>query len=113
VGSKSKPKYQVEIWAAVRDTDLPELPDEIAAQFNDYIAILKLDPINRLGHPGHDLGRRLAGCQTFDIEVNDYRLIYRIHANNSPKWVEVISFGAHDPAYDRAIDRIEQRRRRR
>ncbi len=58
----------------------------------------------------HALKGKLKGYRALEIEYDDitYRLVYRIYDKPAPKRVEVISIGEHDPAYDRAIERLRK-----
>jgi hypothetical protein len=40
-----------------------------------------------------------------DFEGTSYRLVYRVYNSSSPRYINIISFGEHDLAYERAIAR--------
>jgi len=73
-----------------------------------YQLILKTDPYNCGGFPNHALKGKLKGYRALEIDWNGvaYRLVYRIYEKPSPRQVLVISFAEHDPAYAKAVARV-------
>lgn len=50
----------------------------------------------------------MRGYHALEIAFDDaeYRLVYRIFEKPTPKRVRVISFDIHDPAYEKAKERV-------
>jgi mRNA-degrading endonuclease YafQ of YafQ-DinJ toxin-antitoxin module len=108
VGIKSK--YQVKTRQEVRETDLPNLSQELQEIFQDICdAVFVVDPYNCSGFPNHALKGKLKGYRALEIDWNQvsYRLVYRIYEKPSPRRVLVISFAEHDPAYEKAVARVK------
>lgn len=118
MGTKSK--FHVVIHHKVKKEDLPQLSKEMQEDFEEvFVPILGEDPYTCKGYfPNHDLVRDLRGCKALEIEIEIdgykecYRLIYKITDTPKNKTVEIISFGLHDPAYDKAHERVLARARR-
>lgn len=101
--------YYVWIHPRLKKEDLPNLPDELQKQFERlFLKVLTVDPHKRRGLPGHFLERELLGYQTIDIKYlgEQYRLIYWIDTRPQAMKVYVYAFDRHDPAYDKAKDRV-------
>ena len=102
-------KFHVQNHPLIRKQDLPRLPKNLQEDFDEiFLEILRRDPYDRQGLPGHVLERPpLKGHRTFDLTVNEiaYRLVYKITDTPSIKKVDVVSFDAHDSAYSKAEDR--------
>jgi Txe/YoeB family toxin of Txe-Axe toxin-antitoxin module len=56
----------------------------------------------------HKLKGDLRGYHALEIPFDgaEYRLVYRIFEKPTPKRVRVISFDIHDPAYEKAKERV-------
>lgn len=105
----AKSRYIFQIHPLVISEDLPELPPELVTAFSDeYRSILSVDPYNCEGFPNHDLKGRLKDFRTLevDFEAISYRLVYRVYETPAPKRVYVVSFAEHNPAYDKAKERM-------
>lgn len=105
----AKSKYIFQIHPLVISEDLPELPPELITAFSDeYRSILSADPYNCEGFPNHDLKGRLKDFRTLEIDFEgiSYRLVYRVYESPVPKRVYVVSFAEHNPAYDKAKERM-------
>lgn len=102
--------YRVIRHPKVNSQDLPELPEKLKEALSGYERILGIDPHKCLMViPSHNLERGyLDGCRAIEIEYENiaYRLVYQIFDSKSAKRVEIISIAIHDPAYDRATDRV-------
>ena len=61
-----------------------------------------------VNQPDLVLKGRLKGYHSLEIPYNnqEYRLVYRIYDKPIPKRVKVISFDVHDPAYEKAQQRV-------
>lgn len=106
MGTKSK--YLVKVNNLVREQDLPELPKELRKDFQDFCnSIFAEDPYNCFGLNNHTLTGHLRGYRALEIDYNgiSYRLVYKIYEKPAPKRVLILSFGEHDPAYDKAKQR--------
>lgn len=104
-------KYQVKIHPKVLTDDIPNLPEDLQIDFNEiFKPILQFDPHNCDGLPCHKLTGKLKNWQALEVEwegdPNAYRLVYRIFEKPAPKYVEIVSFALHDPAYDNAKVRL-------
>jgi mRNA interferase RelE/StbE len=109
----SRSKYLLKSHQKFRSEDLPALPDELRALYEEfYKVILSEDPYNCKGFPNHALKGRLDDYRTLEIDWNgvSYRLVYRIYESPTPKRVFIISFEEHDPAYDKAKERTGRAR---
>jgi len=107
VGIKSK--YQVKTRQEVRQADLPILSQGLQEIFWDICdAVFVVDPYNCSGFPNQVLKGKLKGYRALEIDWEGvaYRLVYRVYEKPSPRRVLVISFAEHDPAYEKAIARI-------
>ncbi|MGA9381602.1 MAG: hypothetical protein WBV73_22810 [Phormidium sp.] len=105
----AKSKYIFQIHSLVISEDLPELPLDLRTAFSDeYRSILSADPYNCKGFPNHDLKGRLEDFRTLEIDFEgiSYRLVYRVYETPAPKRVYVVSFAEHNPAYDKAKERM-------
>jgi mRNA interferase RelE/StbE len=103
--------FFVRIHQQVYKQDIPNLPDQLQDDFESiFKKILKVDPYNRRGLKGHDLDpkRELSGCKTFDINYlgYEYRIVYKINDSPNVMKVDILSFDFHDPAYDKASNRL-------
>ncbi|MBD2773845.1 hypothetical protein [Iningainema tapete] len=112
-------KFHIKIHPQVKKQDLPELSQEMQDDFwQVFIPILEIDPYSCCGFSSHDLVRELKGWRALEIErevegyEEVYRLVYQITDTLKNKSVEIISFGLHDPAYDKAYERVGGRGRR-
>lgn len=106
----SKPIYLVRSHPKIKNEDLPQLPKELREDFEDIKILLSVDPYSCKGLiNSHKLERNLEGYRALELEYCDeaYRLVYRVYelpVDN--KKVDIISFAIHDPAYDRAKERV-------
>jgi hypothetical protein len=99
----------------VKNQDLANLPESLRTGFQRAIVpSLSIDPYGCNGIPSHDLERELVGWRALEIEEMGecYRLVYRIVEPLERRCVEIVSFDAHDPAYDKAKDRTISERAR-
>jgi len=111
----TKPRYLLKINPLVIREDLPLFPEELQTDFEAvFQPILQTDPYKCEGFPHHLLKGELAGYYALEIEwegnPNSYRLVYRIYDKPAPRRVLIISFGEHDPAYDKAKTRARRKR---
>ncbi|MFW9263458.1 hypothetical protein [Nostoc sp. CALU 546] len=117
MGTKSN--FHVRIDSRVKKEDLPQLSKEMQTDFEEiFVPLLGEDPYTCKNlFPNHDLEWKLEGWKALEIDLEEngyrecYRLVYKITDTNNIKTVEIISFGLHDPAYDRANERVSARRR--
>ncbi|KOP27288.1 hypothetical protein AMR41_05835 [Hapalosiphon sp. MRB220] len=112
-------KFHVKIHHKVKSEDLPNLSKELQDDFWEvFIPILEIDPYGCSGLNNHDLVRDLKGWKAVEIEdetagyIDTYRLIYQITDTPKIKTVEIASIALHDPAYDRAHERVAERGKR-
>lgn len=107
-----KVRYQVQKHPLVESEDLPNLPVQLPAYFYELIEpALKIKPSTGGNlFDCHALKGKLKGYHALRIEYADvaYRLVYRICDQPAPKRVQIISIGNEDPAYDIAIERLDQ-----
>jgi len=104
-------KYLFQTHPKVETEDLSTLPHRLERDFWEiYQLILKVDPYRCGGFPNHALKGRLKGYRALEIDWNGvaYRLVYRVYEKPSPRRVLIISFAEHDPAYDKAIARLNK-----
>lgn len=102
-------KFLVKIHPLVKKQDLPNLPKDLQEGFNYAIVpTLEIDPYGCNGIPNHDLERELDGWSALEIDEHGeaYRLVYRVDESPQKMSVEIISFDIHDPAYDKAKERV-------
>ncbi|MFB2898185.1 hypothetical protein ACE1CI_35155 [Aerosakkonemataceae cyanobacterium BLCC-F50] len=105
----TKSNYLFQKHPKIDSEDLPALPMELQEDFSEiYKPILMVDPFRCGGFPNHALEGRLKNYRTLEIDWNgiSYRLVYRVYESPAPKRVYVVSFAEHDPAYDKAKERI-------
>ena len=106
MGTKSR--YQVKVNHLVREQDLPQLPETLKKDFEDFCnSIFSEDPYNCFGLDNHILKGDLRGYRALEIDENgvSYRLVYRIYKKPTPKRVFILSFAEHDLAYEKAKER--------
>jgi len=105
----AKSKYQLQIDNLLVKEDLPLLPIELLEDFTNLIKpLLQLDPLNFGGvYSSRNLIGKLQGFRALEIDLDNkvYRLVYRIYEKPAPRRVVLISFGEHDPAYEKAKQR--------
>jgi mRNA interferase RelE/StbE len=102
-------KYLLQVHPLVFSEDLPTLPKELQSDFEKlFKPILQISPNNGGILSCHKLKGRLKGYHALEIKYNNqqYRLVYRIYDKPSPKRVKIISFDVHDPAYEKAQQRV-------
>ena len=102
-------KYLLQVHPLVFSEDLPTLPKELQSDFEKlFKPILQISPNNGGILSCHKLKGRLKGYHALEIKYNNqqYRLVYRIYDKPIPKRVKVISFDVHDPAYEKAQQRV-------
>lgn len=113
----TNPRFCVRTHPKVRQEDLPELPQDLREDYDSiFVPLLGLDPYEcwyqsdgySIKFPSHDLDRGLTNYRAIEIDEYDaaYRLVYRIFDSPETMRVDVFSFAAHKPAYDRAKARI-------
>ena len=104
----AKSKYQLQIDKLVIKEDFPLLPMELLEDFANIIKpLLQLDPLNFCGtYSSHILLGELQGYRALEIDFDTaYRLVYRIYEKPSPRRIVILSFGEHDPAYEKEKQR--------
>jgi mRNA interferase RelE/StbE len=102
-------KYFLQVHPLVVSEDLPNLPIILQSDFvNLFKPILQSCPDTGGILSCHKLKGNLRGYHALEILFDDteYRLVYRIFEKPAPKRVRVISFDIHDPAYDKAKERL-------
>lgn len=104
-------RYQLKIHPLVLSEDIPGLPEDLQVDFHEiFKTILQFDPHCCDGLPCHPLRGKLTNWMALEVEwennPNAYRLVYRIIEKPAPRYVEVVSFAQHDPAYDKAKLRL-------
>jgi mRNA interferase RelE/StbE len=109
VGIKSR--YRVQVNPLFYREDLSLLPKELQEDFEDFSkSIFVEDPYDCFGLPHHKLSGKLKDCIALEIEwdgnPNAYRLVYRVLEKPAPRRVEILSFAEHDPAYEKAKERL-------
>lgn len=105
----TKSRYLLQIHKQVNSDDLPQLPSELREEYETiYKPILQSDPYRCGGFPSAEKKGKLSGYRALEIDWGgiSYRLVYRIYETPAPKRVFILSFGEHDPAYDRAHERL-------
>jgi len=77
-----------------------------------FIAILQTTPAEGGKLKCHPLTGKLRGYYALEIRYggDEYRLIYKIYKKPAPPRVRVISFNIHDPAYEKAQERVQRSR---
>jgi len=101
-------KYQLQINPLVIKVDLLELPEDLQSDFNSLIKpSLQVNPATGEPFDCHKLKGDLQGHHALEIFYGGeaYRLVYRIYEKPAPKRVKILSFGLHDPAYEKAKQR--------
>ncbi len=103
-------RYNVRVSHLLLKEDLPELPKQLRDDFLFYQQQLVRNPQNPPRIPSHRLDGTLKNHRVLEIEWAgiEYRLVYRIHDQPAPRWVEILSFAEHDLAYARANTRLER-----
>ncbi len=89
--------------------NLPNLPTVLQADFEGlFKPILQSSPETGGILSCHKLKGDLRGYHALEIlyDEAEYRLVYRIYEKPTPKRVRVISFDIHDPAYEKAKQRV-------
>lgn len=102
-------KYFLQVHPLVVSEDLPNLPTVLKADFEDlFKPILQSTPDTGGILSCHKLKGDLRGYHALEVAFDDaeYRLVYRIFEKPAPKRVRVISFDIHDPAYEKAKERV-------
>lgn len=104
----TKKRYQIKLHNLITARDLSSLPSQLQKDFSQYQQVLSLSPNETKGIPSHNLKGDLKGYRALEIDYNNvsYRLVYRIYEKPTPRRVLIISFAEHDPAYERAKERI-------
>ncbi len=93
--------------------DLKQLPLELRDLFfSDIKKSLNDNPEKPKKFSNHDLFGKLSGYLALEIpwadDPNAYRLVYKIIDSPAPRYVKIISFAKHDPAYKLATLRVEE-----
>ena len=102
-------KYFLQVHPLVLSEDLPNLPTVLQADFEGlFKPILQSSPETGGILSCHKLKGDLRGYHALEIlhDEAEYRLVYRIYEKPTPKRVRVISFDIHDPAYEKAKQRV-------
>ena len=102
-------KYLLQVHPLVISEDLPNLPTVLKTDFEGlFKPILQSSPDNGGILSCHKLKGDLRSYHALEIlyEDEEYRLVYRIFEKPAPKRVRVISFDIHDPAYEKAKQRV-------
>ncbi len=102
-------KYFLQVHPLVFSEDLPNLPTVLQADFESlFKPILQSSPETGGILSCHKLKGDLRGYHALEIPYDEaeYRLVYRIYEKPAPKRVRVISFDIHDPAYEKAKQRV-------
>jgi Txe/YoeB family toxin of Txe-Axe toxin-antitoxin module len=102
-------KYFLQVHPLVISEDLPNLPMILRIDFEGlFKPILQSSPDTGGILSCHKLKGDLRGYHALEILFDDaeYRLVYRIFEKPTPKRVRVISFDIHDPAYEKAKQRV-------
>ncbi|WP_055073901.1 hypothetical protein [Pseudanabaena sp. 'Roaring Creek'] len=102
-------KYFLQVHPLVISEDLPILPIVLKTDFEGlFKPILQSCPDTGGILSCHKLKGDLRGYHALEIPFDDaeYRLVYRIFEKPAPKRVRVISFDTHDPAYEKAKERV-------
>ena len=99
--------YKLVLHHHIQSEDLVLLLEELQKKFIQYQKVLKIDPYQTKGMSSHNLQGNLKNYRALEIdfEGTSYRLVYRVYNSSSPKYINIISFGEHDLAYERAIAR--------
>jgi len=103
-------KYLLQVRPLVLSEDLPNLPTILKTDFEGlFKPIFQSNPDTGGILSFHKLKGDLRGYHALEIRFDEmeYRLVYRIHDKPAPKRVKVISFDIHDPAYEKAKQRVE------
>lgn len=106
-----KVKYLLKKHPLIDKEDLPKLPEKLKSDY--YLIIEKILQTNPLTGGNlfdtHALKGKLKGYRALEIQFDNlaFRLVYRIYDKPSPRRVEIISIGEHDPAYVQAIQRVQ------
>jgi mRNA interferase RelE/StbE len=102
-------KYFLQVHPLVLSEDLSNLPTVFQADFEGlFKPILQSSPETGGILSCHKLKGDLRGYHALEIlyDEAEYRLVYRIYEKPAPKRVRVISFDIHDPAYEKAKQRV-------
>jgi hypothetical protein len=102
-------RYLLQVHPLVLSEDLPILPMILRTDFESlFKPILQSSPDTGGVLSCHRLKGDLRGYHALEIPFDnaEYRLVYRIFEKPSPKRVRVISFDIHDPAYEKAKERV-------
>lgn len=131
MGTGKSLNYQLSIHPQLISDDLnnPNLPAVLKIDFEQYKLLFKIDPFrwNKLefqkigfdepkGLSFKSLDGDLSGCFALKIEwdnnENFFRLVYKVTQKKNTKTVFLISFDRHNDAYDSAIERERNQRRK-
>ena len=99
-------KYLLQVHPLVLSEDLPTiLKTEVEGLFKP---IFQSNPDTGGILSCHKLKGDLRGYHALEIRFDEmeYRLVYRIYDKPAPKRLKVISFDIHDPAYEKARQRV-------
>ena len=102
-------KYLLQVHPLVLSEDLPNLPTILKTDFEGlFKPIFQSNPDTGGILSCHKLKGDLRGYHALEVRFDEmeYRLVYRIHDKPAPKRVKVISFDIHDPAYEKAKQRV-------
>ena len=102
-------KYLLQVHPLVISEYLPILPMILRIDCEGlFKPILQSSPDTGGILSCHKLRGDLRGYHALEIPFDDaeYRLVYRIFKKPTPKRVRVISFDLHDPAYEKAKQRV-------
>ncbi|ABW29240.1 hypothetical protein [Acaryochloris marina] len=108
-------RYHLKVHPKVTSEDVHILPEDLKTDFEEiFKPVLQEDPHKCDFLPWHNLTGGLQNYRALEIEwegdPNAYRLVYRICEKPAPKRVEILSFAEHDPAYEKAKERLRRRR---
>ena len=102
-------KYFLQVHPFILSEDLSNLPTVLQADFESlFKPILQSSPETGGILNCHKLKGDLCGYHALEIPYDEaeYRLVYRIYEKPVPKRVRMISFDIHDPAYEKAKQRV-------
>lgn len=102
-------KYLLQVHPLVLSEYLPNLPTVLQSDFEGlFKPVLQSSPETGGVLSCHKLKGNLRGYHALEIPYDEaeYRLVYRIYEKPAPKRVRVISFDIHDPAYEKAKQKV-------